>query len=458
MQTEAIFDNIAQRIQTELEKAEKTIYIAVAWFTNKTIFDVLQSKSKKGCLVYLMLSDDEINKNSEIGYRQLENNGSKVFFIGNGNSNLMHNKFCIIDFKIVITGSYNWSYKAEHNHENIVITYDDFALAEQFIKEFQAIRQLYYPNIDAPVKDYPIERILKLFEILKNYILLEDIEEISRIADKLQPYSTDSDVKEIINHIKASDYSTAITKIENYIQQNKQLVVWTDTEIAALNLEIKNLEIRINAYNNEKIELEKLLAEFHTRHTNELGAIILELLELKKLKYKSDKTLYEEAEQDEKQYREQIKEEKEKNIEKLSDEEKNELKQIYRKSSMLCHPDKFVNESIEVQKKAEEVFKDLNEANSKNDIKRVSEILDQLKNGYLSTHAKNIISDKEKLRATIRLLSKKAIFIQNEIIEIKQSETYQTISSIEDWTEYFTNMKVKLNVELDNLRTEILKV
>ena len=32
MQTEAVFDNIAERIQEELEKAQKSIFIAVAWF------------------------------------------------------------------------------------------------------------------------------------------------------------------------------------------------------------------------------------------------------------------------------------------------------------------------------------------------------------------------------------------------------------------------------------------
>jgi phosphatidylserine/phosphatidylglycerophosphate/cardiolipin synthase-like enzyme len=33
----------------------------------------------------------------------------------------MHNKFCVIDGQAVITGSFNWSYKARQNHENITI-------------------------------------------------------------------------------------------------------------------------------------------------------------------------------------------------------------------------------------------------------------------------------------------------------------------------------------------------
>ena len=49
----------------------------------------------------------------------------------------MHHKFCVIDHDVVITGSYNWGYKAENKSENIVVTSDDSSLAEQFIQEFK---------------------------------------------------------------------------------------------------------------------------------------------------------------------------------------------------------------------------------------------------------------------------------------------------------------------------------
>lgn len=60
MQTEAIFENIADRIQQEIKKANNSIFIAVAWFTNKSIFETLLLKAKQGCKVYLMISNDEI--------------------------------------------------------------------------------------------------------------------------------------------------------------------------------------------------------------------------------------------------------------------------------------------------------------------------------------------------------------------------------------------------------------
>jgi hypothetical protein len=46
MQTEAIFENSASRIQEEINKTQKSIYIAGTWFTNKNFFDQLLHKKR----------------------------------------------------------------------------------------------------------------------------------------------------------------------------------------------------------------------------------------------------------------------------------------------------------------------------------------------------------------------------------------------------------------------------
>ncbi len=53
MQTEAVFENIAERIQLEIKKTKKSIFIAVAWFTNKYLFNELLLKAKEGCKIFL---------------------------------------------------------------------------------------------------------------------------------------------------------------------------------------------------------------------------------------------------------------------------------------------------------------------------------------------------------------------------------------------------------------------
>ncbi len=49
----------------------------------------------------------------------------------------MHQKFAVIDRKVVLTGSYNWTASAENfNDENLLLFRDAGPLAEEFRKEF----------------------------------------------------------------------------------------------------------------------------------------------------------------------------------------------------------------------------------------------------------------------------------------------------------------------------------
>ena len=121
----------------------------------------------------------------------------------------------------------------------------------------------------------------------------------------------------------------------------------------------------------------------------------------------------------------------------------------------MCHPDKFANEPIEIQKQAEEIFKELNEANSKNDLQKVSEILANLEKGILSTSKGDKLTDKDKLRETVNRLRVKVKILETEIITIKQSVTFKTIIDIDDWDGYFNRTKEKLQRELEELTQEI---
>ena len=174
MQTEAVFESIADHISIELEQAESSIYIAVAWLTNRKLFNILLEKAQQGITVQLMLSNDHINEQSYVDYSQLDILNSAAYLIGDGKKDLMHNKFCVIDSNTVINGSYNWSYKAEKNHENILITKGDIVLAEQFIEQFKKICNTYF-DYQESTPDFPLDKIIKRLEILKNYVILEDI-------------------------------------------------------------------------------------------------------------------------------------------------------------------------------------------------------------------------------------------------------------------------------------------
>lgn len=133
--TEVVFDNIEQRILKEIKDAHYAIFVSVAWFTNKKLFNALLEKAKNNCYVSLIIQLDDINSQSGIEYSQIEIGRSECLKISK-ESELLHDKFCVIDFKKVITGSYNWTYKASHNSENILIL-NDPSVATQYISRFE---------------------------------------------------------------------------------------------------------------------------------------------------------------------------------------------------------------------------------------------------------------------------------------------------------------------------------
>ena len=450
MQTEAIFENIAERIITEIQKANNSIYIAVAWFTNKSIFEQLIKKAKNGCQIQIIISNDLINENSSIDFNKLEKHNGKVYKIGNGDTELMHNKFCIIDFNTVITGSYNWSYKAENNFENIVINSNDTSLAEQFVTEFNQIKKKYYPN-ETIQNEFPIEIIIKRLEIIKNFILLEDIDDISIAVEKLKIYQFNEDVKTIISSISNKEFAKAITTIQEFINSYQQITIWNDPEIAGIKLEIKILESQINAFDNEKIELEKVISDFQHRHTIELGEVILEVLRLRKIKYKNHKKETE-AEEDFNNYSKQYETEKDKKQFELDEEEKLELKKKFRKATTMCHPDKV---SEEQKAEAEEIFIELKKAYDEHDLEKVNQLLHDLENGKKFVSQADSISEKEKLKITLEKLKQKLKGIENEIISLKETEIFTTINNISNWDNYFTETKTQLEQELQNLKVEL---
>ncbi len=447
MQTEAIFEDIADRIRLELEQAEHSIYIAVAWFTNRTLFNTLLQKAQQGICVQLMLSNDHINQQSYVNYSQLNIANSAAYLIGDGKKDLMHNKFCVIDSNTVINGSYNWSYKAEKNHENILVTKGDKVLAEQFIKQFKKIRDTYF-NHQGSISDLPLDKIIKRLEILKNYVILEDVEDIARENTKLKVYNFQHNIADITQALEQHSFDKAVIFIDQFIKNYHALVIYNDIDISILKLEIRQLEHQLNAYDNEKIELDKLLSEFYYRHTNELGSCISQLLHFRKIFAQNDSVKHSEALQDEEDYNKQIDIEAAKTMYYLNDEQLLELKKTYRQASQICHPDRVNKEMKDI---AQELFIQLNKAYEKNDLVEVQNILSELRRGMFKPRSETV-SEKDQLKIIIQILKNKVKTVEQDIFVIKDSEDYQTISDIDDWNVYFEQIKTQLIDEIESYK------
>lgn len=461
--TEAYFENIRSVIKSELLAANNNVFAAIAWFTDKTLFDALLQIAQKGVSVQLCVINDAINFGmGKLPFSGLDNCSGKFF---SASSDKMHHKFCVIDENVVITGSYNWTARAARDkNENITITTGDHNLAISFINEFYKItnqRGAYVPEVD-------ISRLIKRCNAILQLVMLDEIEDIHRQAKRMENEGGSiPEILEIAQLLLNNKLEQAVDKINSFISEYQRLQTYIDPKIDAVQFEIRLLEYQIIAVENEKAEVEKKVTEYDYLYNEILGETIREYLLIKKKlanhKHKAtpnsdtSKRAYEEAEKDYKDYNQSYKKSKEKNkqFKNISEQEKSILKKLYREASMLCHPDKFANEP-EKYVKAEAIFKELNNANANQDIERVREITEQLKNGYFETtisEAKK--QDAEQLKSQLIKLQKRYEELIEELVFIKQSKAYKTTQEQLNLKDYFSHLKSDIELQILDLKKEL---
>ena len=140
-------NNIQNVIQGELFNASSSIKIAVAWFTNNLLFQPLLMKLALGVKVDILLNKDEINLSSSgaLDFNQFVEQGGNLYW--NESNRLMHDKFCIIDNRVVIAGSYNWTNKAEINYESISVFTDEYDTLSDYENRFERLSKEFVRQI-----------------------------------------------------------------------------------------------------------------------------------------------------------------------------------------------------------------------------------------------------------------------------------------------------------------------
>lgn len=119
-----------------LATAKQYVYVAVYSLTSDSLADALIELKDRGVEVKVVIEEQQANvRGSE--YNRLRSAGLDVRV--DGNSGLMHHKFVVIDDRVVITGSYNWSMAAENeNDENLVVIHGE-EVAKLYRDEFERV-------------------------------------------------------------------------------------------------------------------------------------------------------------------------------------------------------------------------------------------------------------------------------------------------------------------------------
>lgn len=135
-------------ILKEIENAEYTIDVCVYLLTDRILSKALVDAVKRGIKVRVVLDGEGAIGKKYSHFEYLIRHGVPVrLYIEHlkekkrmGYTSLMHHKFALIDRKVLITGSYNWTATAEEkNNENLLIIKEEKGVIGKYIEEFEKL-------------------------------------------------------------------------------------------------------------------------------------------------------------------------------------------------------------------------------------------------------------------------------------------------------------------------------
>ena len=133
-------DNLTDRIIELIDNAEKSIHVMIFTFSKREIADALIRAKDRGIKVKVIAEEYQSNHDwSQIYY--LEENGVNVIL--DKNNKTFHHKTIIIDEKITITGSFNFTNSAQYNNdENSLIIHSEY-ISKEYEREFFRLWEKY---------------------------------------------------------------------------------------------------------------------------------------------------------------------------------------------------------------------------------------------------------------------------------------------------------------------------
>jgi len=176
--------NIEKVILDHFERANESIIIVVAWFTNETIVQKLIQLKRRNESLSIEILVDENYINQKYFFKLFSDDLRKegIEIKKQRLATFNHNKFSIIDEEIIITGSYNFTQRANKNLEGVIVCRDK-RMARYFTRVFRffTVKGYIDENVEVLFEDfkfanelissyYPFSR--KLYAKIKDKILL----------------------------------------------------------------------------------------------------------------------------------------------------------------------------------------------------------------------------------------------------------------------------------------------
>lgn len=126
------------RIIKAIDASNFSIDLAIYGFTSQEIKSAFEGAKQRGVKIRI-IADRMQAKGSHSVVQALIDEGFNIKITHGIGWGIMHNKFCIFDKKLLVTGSYNWTNNAEKNNYENTVFISDPEIISQYQKEFDKI-------------------------------------------------------------------------------------------------------------------------------------------------------------------------------------------------------------------------------------------------------------------------------------------------------------------------------
>lgn len=140
---------VRPHILAQLDRARETVDLAMFSFTDSDLAWALVRAHERGVRVRVCLDADQAEGKYSKS-RFLLNRGLPVRHYWS--AGCLHHKFAVIDRRVVITGSYNWTASAEERNRENVLILEDPVVAMLYGMEFEGLWVAAYRPPEAPLE------------------------------------------------------------------------------------------------------------------------------------------------------------------------------------------------------------------------------------------------------------------------------------------------------------------
>ena len=409
MQVQAHFSGIQQAIARQLETANESVRVFADLFTDCDLFEALLSCQRRGVAVSLVISDCEVNRQSSIAWERLSALGGRIVRLpaACASGDEFDRSFCLVDGTSVISGDFKWTSFQEAGTQVSILIQCDAEISEHFKRSFARM--------------------------------------LSEPWQACMPGAVQCE------GLRAAD-----------LQQGPGLSLYQDPQLDELALQVRMMEARILAVETEIADIHRQIHLFDHQQEQAIGDLMRRYLDLKRRYLQAmfqqgqeelQRQQAKAAEEVFRQYQEaRSAKAMESPPEQLDPQQQRELKQLYRKLAMQCHPDR-VRDEDKVQAKV--FFQQLQLSFQNSDLTSLKQLKVKIDAG-LGIKVE-LVSPNQRQQLALHLKDLQQALSQRnqQLASVSQSSSWRELSGRANWNAWFEQQAKRLKAAMQHYMKEL---